>query len=149
MKRLLLPLSAMALSACAHTTETMIGPSAGLSQLPERSMDAAALAALSGAPVYQTKHWLLGGDHVITTSSGSNYQHAQSQSFKDAMQTVGTVATGFFGMKVALAKEVTERFLQGQITERMKAEFMKDIALAETEAELATVTAELAAAASQ
>lgn len=68
-------------------------------------------------------------------------------SFQHGAQALTTMATGFMSMKVSLAKEVTERFLQGQITERMKAEFMTQIALANTEAELAIVTAQLAAAA--
>lgn len=138
--KFLLSLVVALLSSCSCTEELMVGGSAGaqVSSVDKR-LSAAAAGALAGAPIYRTRHLFFGGDHVITTSSGSNYQHALTASFKDFMQTTGTVASGFMLMKVELAKQITERVIAGEITKRQAAELQAQLLLAQDATQLAKV----------
>ena len=85
--------------------------------------------------------WLLGGKGMLNYNADGSmaFNYHQVQSFQHAMQTTAAVATGLMSMKVSLAKEVTERFLQGQITKRQAAQLQTQIQLAQGAEQLVKV----------
>jgi hypothetical protein len=116
----LIPFLALLLCSCAATEELMIGQGRGLdapagTKIPNNP---ALVAAMAGNKVYRTRHIYLGGDHIVKTSSGSEYNHALTASFKDFLQAMGVAVIGWTQASVAKAKEVSTQFEAGQITKR-------------------------------
>lgn len=124
---------AVLLSSCAATEELMIGQGHSI-EFPNGSRipnNPALVAAMAGNKVYRTRHLFLGGDHIVKTSSGSEYNHALTSSFKDFLQTVGIAVIGWSQTSVAKAKEVSAQYESGQITKRQAQEQMAALQQAE------------------
>lgn len=91
---------------------------------------------LASADVYRWRNWQMGGVSTWSNSMGSSHTVDNQASFKDAMQTVGTVATALYTYKAYAAAELSKRILEGEITKRQGAELANKLALANTEAEV-------------
>lgn len=101
---------------------------------------------LASADVYRFRNWQMGGVSTWTNSMGSSHTVDNQASFKDAMQTVGAVATTLYTYKAYAAAELTKRVLEGEITKRQGAELANKLALAQSEAEVTMFLAGLEAA---
>lgn len=88
----------------------------------------AAIAALAGNGVYRYRQFLLGGDHIIKTSNGSEYNHALSKSFADFLQMVGVAVVGWTQAAVAKAQLIHDQYALGQITKQQAQQQMADLA---------------------
>lgn len=101
---------------------------------------------LATAPdVYRWRNWQLGGVSQWTNSMGSSHTVDNQASFKDGAQAVGAVFTTVYAFKSYAAAQLTQRMLEGEITKRQGAELANKLALAQTEAEVSVIMAQIAA----
>lgn len=92
---------------------------------------------------YRFRNWQMGGVSTWQNSMGSSMTVDNQASWKDFMQMTGTAVGGFLTYKAALAAEVTKRFNAGQLTQRQAAQLQTQVALAQTEKDLALGLAQL------
>lgn len=99
---------------------------------------------LAAAPdTYRFRLWQMGGVMTAQNSMGTSVTADNQASWKDFMQMTGTVAGGILTYKAALAAEITRRFQAGQLTQRQAAQLQTQVALAQTEKDLALGLAQL------
>lgn len=98
---------------------------------------------LASADVYRFRNWQMGGVSTWTNSMGSSHTVDNQASWKDFMQMTGTSVGGFLTYKATLAAEITKRFNAGQLTQRQAAQLQTQVALAQTEKDLALGLAQL------
>jgi hypothetical protein len=136
---LLLVTIPLALASCTMTDEQ--GSRGGQKLLGEASG-----GLLAAAPdTYRWRNWQLGGVSQWTNSMGSSHTVDNQASFKDGAQAVGTVFTTVYAFKSYAAAQLTQRMLEGEITKRQGAELANKLALAQTEAEVSVIMAQIAA----
>lgn len=127
----------LALASCSMTDEQ--GSRGG--QIPVSNVEGGLLA---GAPdTYRFRHWQMGGVVQWQNSMGSSLTADNQASWKDFMQMTGTVAGGILTYKAALASEITKRFQAGQLTQQQASQLQAQVALAQTEKDLALGLAQL------
>lgn len=94
---------------------------------------------------YRWRNWQLGGVSQWTNSMGSSHTVDNQASFKDGAQAVGAIFTTVYAFKSYAAAQLTQRMLEGEITKRQGAELANKLALAQTEAEVSVIMAQIAA----
>jgi alpha-ketoglutarate-dependent taurine dioxygenase len=87
----------------------------------------------------------VGGEHDTRWSSGAQWTHSLSASFKDLMQTIATVSASVASFKASAASEVTKRVDAKELTVRQGQQLQFEIQKIQTEADVAKFMAALAA----
>lgn len=125
--------------SCAATEELMIGGgnSLSLNNGQKLSGNPSVIAAAAGNKIYRYRQFYLGGDHMVKTSSGSEYNHALTSSLQHFLQAAGIAYGAWTNMAIRQADNMLSQYKEGQITER---EFQAGLRQIESEQIAAGVT---------